>query len=88
MSELSTRFEAAKAEVEGLPTRPDNDELLSLYALYKQATQGDVQGKRPGMLDFVKRAKHDAWAARKGTGNAEAMQAYIDLVESLKAKYR
>lgn len=86
MSDLSTRFEAAKAEVEGLSERPDNEDLLALYALYKQATQGDLQGKRPGMLDFVKRAKHDAWAKQKGTSSEAAMQAYIDLVEHLKAK--
>lgn len=73
--------------MEGLPERPDNDDLLALYALYKQATQGDNQSKRPGMLDFVKRAKHDAWAARKGTAPEAAMQAYIDLVERLKAKH-
>jgi len=87
MSDLKSRFEAAKAEVEGLSQRPDNDELLTLYSLYKQGTVGDVQGKRPGMLDFVKRAKYDAWAQRKGTALDAAMQEYIDLVETLKSKY-
>lgn len=84
MSDLKTRFETARAEVQTLSERPDNDTLLALYSLYKQATVGDVQGKRPGMLDFVGRAKFDAWAARKGTATDKAMQDYIDLVERLK----
>ena len=67
-----------------LSERPDNDTLLTLYSLYKQGTIGDVQGKRPGLLDFVGRAKYDAWAARQGTSTEVAMQAYVDLVEQLK----
>ena len=84
MSDLKTRFEAAREDSLKLPRRPDNDTLLALYSLFKQASVGDVQGKRPGMLDFVGRAKHDAWAGRKGTTTDAAMQAYVDLVERLK----
>jgi acyl-CoA-binding protein len=84
MSDLKTRFEAAREDSLKLPNRPDNDVLLELYSLYKQGTVGDVQGKRPGMLDFVARAKFDAWAERKGTTTEAAMQAYVDLVERLK----
>ena len=84
MSDLKNRFETAREEVQTLSERPDNDTLLALYSLYKQGTVGDVQGKRPGMLDFVGRAKFDAWAARKGTPSDKAMQDYIDLVEKLK----
>ena len=58
--------------------------LLKLYALYKQGSAGDVEGKRPGFTDMVGRAKFDAWAALKGTGSDEAMQQYIDLIEELK----
>ncbi|MDY0004613.1 MAG: acyl-CoA-binding protein [Polyangia bacterium] len=84
MSDLETRFETAREEVQTLPERPDNETLLALYSLFKQGTVGDVQGKRPGMLDFVGRAKYDAWEARRGTSREAAMQEYIDLVERLK----
>ena len=84
MSELKTQFEAAVAASKQLPERPSNDVLLQLYALYKQATDGDVEGKRPGFTDMVGRAKYDAWAAVKGTASDAAMTRYIDLVESLK----
>ena len=65
------------------PERPDNDILLKLYALYKQASIGDVEGKRPGFTDMVGRAKYDAWATLKGTSSDAAMQQYVDLVKSL-----
>jgi acyl-CoA-binding protein len=58
--------------------------LLKIYSLYKQATEGDVEGKRPGFTDMVGRAKYDAWAAVKGTSTDDAMQQYVDLIESLK----
>ena len=77
-------FETAVAEVQELPEKPGNEDLLKLYALYKQATAGDVEGKRPGMIDFVGRAKYDAWAALEGTPSGDAEQAYVELVESLK----
>lgn len=84
MSELKTKFEAAVAASKQLPERPSNDVLLQLYALYKQATDGDVEGKRPGFTDMVGRAKYDAWAAVKGTASDAAMTRYVELVESLK----
>ncbi|MGC8846219.1 MAG: acyl-CoA-binding protein, partial [Candidatus Hydrogenedens sp.] len=59
---------------------------LRLYALYKQASEGDCKGSRPGMMDFIGRAKYDAWKALEGTSQEQAMQMYIDLVEELKAK--
>jgi diazepam-binding inhibitor (GABA receptor modulator, acyl-CoA-binding protein) len=82
-SDLQNRFETASREVQDLPERPDNQTLLKLYALYKQATAGDVSGKRPGLLDIAGRAKHDAWAARAGMGRKEAMREYIALVDRL-----
>ena len=80
---LEQDFADAQDRVKNLSRRPSNDQLLALYGLYKQATEGDVTGKRPGMLDMVGRAKHDAWASRRGTDKAGAMQAYIELVERL-----
>jgi acyl-CoA-binding protein len=84
MSKLSAKFEAAAVDSKKLPERPGNDVLLKLYALYKQGSEGDVEGKRPGFTDMVGRAKYDAWAAIKGTSQDDAMQQYIDLVNSLK----
>jgi acyl-CoA-binding protein len=84
MADLKAAFEQAVAESKQLPEKPDNMTLLKIYALYKQATAGDVEGKRPGFTDMVGRAKYDAWAEQKGKSSDEAMQAYIDLIESLK----
>jgi diazepam-binding inhibitor (GABA receptor modulating acyl-CoA-binding protein) len=81
---MATKFDKAVADSKKLPEKPDNATLLQLYALYKQATEGDVEGKRPGFTDMVGRAKFDAWAAIKGKSAAEAKQEYVDLVESLK----
>jgi diazepam-binding inhibitor (GABA receptor modulator, acyl-CoA-binding protein) len=84
MSDLKARFEQAVAESKQLPEKPDNMTLLKIYALYKQASAGDVDGKRPGFTDMVGRAKWDAWNGLKGTSADAAMQDYIDLIESLK----
>lgn len=81
------QFREAQQRVEKLSQRPGNDELLELYGLFKQATSGDVQGKRPGMLDMKGRAKHDAWSARKGMSRDAAMKSYVDLVDRLAKKY-
>jgi len=80
---IADRFNEAKARVEKLPSRPSNDQLLELYGLYKQATEGDVTGSRPGMLDMKGRAKFDAWAKRKGASKDEAMKAYVAMVDKL-----
>jgi len=84
MANIKAAFEAAVAESKKLPEKPDNMTLLKIYALYKQATEGDVEGKRPGFTDMVGRAKYDAWAAVKGKSGDESMQEYTDLIESLK----
>ena len=84
MSDLKAAFETATEDVKSIGSKPDNDTLLKLYALFKQASKGDVEGKRPGMMNMVGRAKYDAWADMKGTTSDDAMQSYIDLVESLK----
>ncbi|MDM4767741.1 acyl-CoA-binding protein [Pelomonas sp. SE-A7] len=81
---LKEQFEAAVAASKQLPERPDNMTLLKIYALYKQASEGDCEGKRPGFTDMVGRAKFDAWDGLKGTSADDAMQQYIDLIEGLK----
>ena len=84
MADLKKKFEKAVADSKKLPEKPDNATLLQIYSLYKQATEGDVQGKRPGMMDMVGRAKYDAWAGQQGKTNDAAMKEYVDLIESLK----
>ncbi|CUA82289.1 MULTISPECIES: acyl-CoA-binding protein [Gulbenkiania] len=85
MSDLQTQFEQAQADVKTLSERPDNQTLLQLYALFKQATDGDVSGERPGMMDFINRAKYDAWEKLKGMSSDEAKQGYVDVVKGLLA---
>jgi acyl-CoA-binding protein len=85
MADLEKRFEAAQSAAQRLPRRPDDETLLELYSYYKQATEGDISGPRPGAFDFVARAKHDAWQARKGLRKDAAMRAYIKLVEHLQS---
>jgi len=84
---LTDDFAAAQVRVKQLTKSPDTSELLELYALFKQGTLGDVQGERPGMLDFKGRAKYDAWQGKRGTGKDAAMQSYVALVEQLVKKY-
>ncbi len=86
MASLQEGFAQAQQDVNGLPSRPDSDTMLKLYALFKQATKGDVEGERPGGFDFVAAAKYDAWTTVKGTSANDAMQQYIDLVASLQVK--
>lgn len=81
---LQAEFDQALADSKNLPERPDNMTLLKIYALFKQGTTGDAEGGRPGMTDFVGRAKWDAWDALKGTSKEDAMRQYIDLIDGLK----
>jgi diazepam-binding inhibitor (GABA receptor modulating acyl-CoA-binding protein) len=83
MADLQAAFESAVANSKSLSERPDNTTLLKLYALYKQATDGDVTEKKPGFGDMIGRAKWDAWNGLKGTGKDDAMQQYVDLIGSL-----
>jgi diazepam-binding inhibitor (GABA receptor modulating acyl-CoA-binding protein) len=85
MSDLRAHFEQAAREVQQLSKRPENDQLLKLYALYKQSNSGDVHGVRPGILDMQGRLKYDSWAKLKGMSVEAAMSDYIALVEQLKA---
>lgn len=80
---MSAEFDAALARVSDLVTDPGNDAKLKMYALYKQATKGDVEGKRPGFTNPVGRAKYDAWAAVKGMAQSDAESAYVEFVNTL-----
>jgi acyl-CoA-binding protein len=79
-------FDQAQQRVKKLTSRPSNAELLELYGLFKQATEGDVKGSRPGLLDLKGRAKFDAWTSRKGLSAADARARYVALVEALEKK--
>ena len=83
MSDLNAAFEAAVAGATTLSEKPDNQTLLKIYSLYKQATEGDNSAAKPGFADIVARAKWDAWNALKGTSADDAKQQYIDLINSL-----
>jgi len=80
-------FNSAVTKSKELTKRPSNEELLDLYALFKQSTEGDVTGDRPGGFDFKAIAKHDAWASKKGISKDQAMQDYISLVSKLQDSY-
>jgi diazepam-binding inhibitor (GABA receptor modulator, acyl-CoA-binding protein) len=83
--DLKARFEQASVDVKGLSQRPSDNDMLALYALYKQATEGDVTGSKPGFFDFVARAKYEAWESLQGTSKEDAMQRYIEKVGALGA---
>lgn len=86
--ELQQQFESAVARSKELTKRPTNEELLDLYALFKQASEGDVTGERPGGFDFKGIAKYDAWADRKGKSKEDAMKEYIALMDRLYSEYK
>ena len=83
MSETRDLFDKAAAAAKSLPNRPDDQTMLTLYALYKQGSSGDVTGSKPGFFDFVGTAKYEAWEKLRGTGAEEAQRRYADLVRKL-----
>ena len=85
MQQAAAQFEAAVASSRDLPERPDNATLLKLYALYKQGSEGDVKGDKPGFFDFVGGAKYEAWEKLKGMDSQQAKKDYIALVGKLTA---
>ena len=85
MTDINAQFVQAQEDARQLPERPGNLTLLRLYALFKQATDGDVHGDKPGFTDIVGKYKYDAWAALKGTAQDAAKQQYIELIEALKS---
>ena len=82
--ELKDKFKKAVVESREFAIRPDNDTLLKIYSLYKQATEGDNNSEQPGMFDFVAKAKYEAWNKLKGMSADDAMQQYVDTIEGLK----
>lgn len=87
MSDDTGEFEKAAKAAKALPQRPDDHTLLQLYALFKQALEGDVQGSRPGYFDFVGVAKYEAWEKLRGTGAEDARRQYIGLVRKLGGQF-
>lgn len=85
MSDLDAEFAQAQQDVTALANDPGNDAKLTLYALYKQATVGDVSGKKPGMFDMVGKAKYEAWAKVRGLPAEDAKRQYVDYVHELGA---
>ncbi len=83
MADTQAAFAQAQIDVKTLTKRPSNEDLLTLYALFKQGSAGDVSGTRPGMLDMVNRAKYDAWAKLKGTSTEAAMTQYVAKVKAM-----
>ncbi len=84
--ELKQQFEKSVLDSKTLSQKPDNETLLKLYSLFKQATEGDINTEPPtNMFDFVNKAKHDAWSSLKGKTSGQAMEEYINLVSKLKA---
>ena len=81
--DLMETLEQAAERAKQLSSKPDNEVLLQLYGLYKQATEGDVSGDKPGMFDFVAKAKYEAWEARQGMSSEDAVRAYVELVDRL-----
>lgn len=86
MSDLKARFDEAVKYIQNAEGefQPSNEIKLEFYGLYKQAVSGDIGGKRPGMMDFVNRAKYDAWEKLRGTSPEDAMQQYVDRLNELK----
>ncbi len=86
MTELADQFKAAAEAVKTLPEKPGNDMLLRLYGLFKQGSEGDVTGSKPGLFDFKGAAKFEAWDKLKGTSTEKAMEDYVKLVKRLGGK--
>ena len=83
MADLQQQFEQAARDINTLAERPDNHTMLRLYALYKQGSEGDVKGDKPGFFDFVGAAKYEAWEKLRGTSSDQAKKKYVDLVKKL-----
>jgi acyl-CoA-binding protein len=83
MADLQQQFEQAARDIKTLDERPDNDTMLRLYALFKQGSEGDVKGDKPGFFDFVGAAKYEAWEKLRGSSQEQAKKKYVDLVKKL-----
>lgn len=83
--DLQQQFDNAVTASKHLSERPSNDVMLQIYALYKQAVEGDINIEPPSNpFDFVSKAKYEAWEGMKGKRKEDAMQQYVDLIAELK----
>jgi len=87
MSTAEDTFEQAAIAAKSLPEKPDDSTMLQVYALYKQASVGDVSGDKPGFFDFVGTAKYEAWEKLKGTAGEDARSQYVELIRKLGGKF-
>lgn len=92
MEGLGKYFEQACSDIKTYGKDVSNDDKLKLYGLYKQATIGDCNIQKPGILDLVGRAKWDAWNELKGKSKEDAKKEYVELVlkfipDNVKANY-
>jgi len=83
MTRMNDKFQKAAEAVKSLPERPDNETLLKLYALFKQGSEGDVSGEKPGFFDFVGVAKYESWEKLRGVSKEDAQSRYVELVQKL-----
>lgn len=83
----ATTLEEAVALTKQFTSKPSNEELLKIYGLYKQATEGDNTTERPGGFDFVAAAKYNAWMNLKGKSKEDATKEYIELINNISSKY-
>ena len=83
MSRVEDDFLNACQRVEEFYTRLNNSTIRKIYAHYKQATEGDVSGKRPSVLKLRDRIKFDSWSSISGMSKDDAKIAYIELVNNL-----
>lgn len=86
LTQLDIDFENSALKATKLSYKPTNEELSTLYGLYKQATHGDNTTERPGFLDLKGKAKWDAWTLKKGVSKEEAKRQYINFVKVLSEK--
>ena len=85
MSDKLRVFHNATVAAKAFKSTPPDDTLLDLYALYKQATVGDINIPRPMFYDLKGQAKWEAWNKRKTMTKEQAMDQYIGLVDAMVA---
>uniref|UniRef100_A0A0D6QT57 ACB domain-containing protein n=1 Tax=Araucaria cunninghamii TaxID=56994 RepID=A0A0D6QT57_ARACU len=90
--QTSPEFDAAVKASSQLSEKPSNDDLLAMYALFKQASQDPPieSAEKVGMFDLKGKAKRGAWQkiVDEGVTPEEAEQKYIALIEKMKETYK
>ncbi|CDZ97063.1 Acyl-CoA-binding protein [Phaffia rhodozyma] len=86
----AAQFDKAVAIVSKLPptgdVRPSDDDKLIFYALFKQASVGDCNTPKPGLMDFVGKAKWNAWTQVKGKSTEDAKKEYVEQLKRVLSK--